>query len=39
MIELIKSWRCFDGEQRVYRHDSKATGTPMEFAVFLRVVP
>ncbi len=35
MIELIKSWRCFDGEQRVYRHDSKATGTPMEFAVFL----
>ncbi|GHB42491.1 S-formylglutathione hydrolase [Pseudovibrio japonicus] len=35
MIELIKSWRCFDGEQRVYRYDSKATGTPMEFAVFL----
>ncbi len=34
-LELVSSSRCFDGEQRVYRHQSKATGTPMEFAVFL----
>ena len=35
MIELISSWRCFDGEQRVYRHTSTVIGTPMEFAIFL----
>ncbi len=34
-LELVSSSRCFDGEQRVYRHQSAATGTPMEFAVFL----
>ncbi|MTI19179.1 S-formylglutathione hydrolase [Rhodobacteraceae bacterium RKSG542] len=35
MIDLVSKYRCFDGEQRVYRHQSTATGTPMEFAVYL----
>lgn len=34
-IELISRAKCFDGEQRVYRHSSNSTGTPMDFAVFM----
>ncbi|WP_350336191.1 S-formylglutathione hydrolase [Coralliovum pocilloporae] len=34
-MELVSSVKCFDGQQRVYRHTSEATGTEMEFAVFL----
>ena len=31
----IKRWKCFGGDQLVFAHDSKATGTRMEFAVYL----
>jgi S-formylglutathione hydrolase len=31
----LKQHRCFGGIQGVYRHDSSATGTPMEFSVYL----
>jgi len=34
-LELIEEHGCFGGRQAVYRHDSAATGTPMEFALFL----
>ena len=34
-MELVSSTKAFGGEQRVYRHKSRATGTDMEFAVFL----
>jgi len=34
-LELIEEHRCFGGLQAVYRHPSAATGTAMEFAVFL----
>ena len=34
-MKLISKAKAFDGEQRVYRHQSKATGTEMEFSVFL----
>jgi S-formylglutathione hydrolase len=34
-LELLRQHRCFGGTQAVYRHDSHATGTPMEFAIFL----
>lgn len=34
-LERIKSHRCFGGEQAVYRHASAATGTAMEFSIFL----
>lgn len=33
-LEVISEHRCFDGVQRVYRHDSESTSTPMQFAVF-----
>ncbi len=35
MADLIKSWKCFDGTQNVYRHVSASTGSDMEFAVFI----
>ena len=35
MVELIKSWKCFDGMQNVYRHSSISTSTDMEFSVFI----
>jgi len=35
LLELIRQNRCFDGIQAVYRHASTATGTEMEFAVFV----
>jgi S-formylglutathione hydrolase len=34
-LELVRRHRCFGGTQSVYRHESGATGTPMEFAIFL----
>ncbi|HRK95441.1 MAG TPA: S-formylglutathione hydrolase [Rhodospirillales bacterium] len=34
-LETIRSHRCFGGEQAVYRHASRATGTAMEFSLYL----
>jgi S-formylglutathione hydrolase len=34
-LELVSQARCFDGQQRVYRHPSQETGTPMRVAVYL----
>jgi S-formylglutathione hydrolase len=35
MLELVEEHRCFDGVQRIYRHESKTIGLPMRFSVFL----
>ena len=35
MLEMISSQRCFEGEQRFYRHDSVTIGLPMRFAAYL----
>ncbi len=32
---ILKSWACFGGMQYVYRHESAATGTDMDVAVFV----
>ena len=34
-LETVSETRCFGGTQGVYSHDSKATGTPMTFAVYV----
>ncbi|HET6620717.1 MAG TPA: S-formylglutathione hydrolase [Dongiaceae bacterium] len=34
-LEPIKRWKCFGGDQFVFTHQSSATGTRMEFAVYL----
>ncbi|AWI54831.1 S-formylglutathione hydrolase [Aquabacterium olei] len=34
-LELLSEHACFGGVQRFYRHASMATGTPMQFGVFL----
>lgn len=34
-FETVKEHRAFAGTQGFYRHDSKTTGTPMDFAVFV----
>jgi S-formylglutathione hydrolase len=34
-LELIRSHRAFGGTQAVYRHDASATGTPMEFSIYM----
>ncbi|MBW1883051.1 MAG: S-formylglutathione hydrolase [Deltaproteobacteria bacterium] len=34
-MELLSETRCFGGRQRVLRHLSEATGTPMQVSVFL----
>ncbi|MDB5680227.1 MAG: S-formylglutathione hydrolase [Sphingomonas bacterium] len=34
-IEALSEQRCFGGVQRIYRHQSTATGTPMRFAAFV----
>ena len=34
-MERLNRWRAHDGWQEVWRHDSRATGTAMEFSVFL----
>jgi len=36
---LKKRWRSFEGVQSVYVHESRETGTPMEFAVYEPSVP
>lgn len=33
-MDTISEQRCFGGTQGVYRHDSRETGTPMQFAVY-----
>ncbi|AOK30483.1 MULTISPECIES: S-formylglutathione hydrolase [Burkholderia] len=35
MLELVSSHACHGGEQRFYRHASKAIGLPMKFSVYL----
>ncbi|CAB3655812.1 S-formylglutathione hydrolase [Paraburkholderia rhynchosiae] len=35
MLELVEEHRCFDGVQKIYRHESNAIGLPMRFSVFL----
>ncbi len=34
-MQLLRSHRCFGGSQQVWRHQSAATGTELEFAIFL----
>ncbi|MBK8176479.1 MAG: S-formylglutathione hydrolase [Rhodospirillales bacterium] len=34
-LELVRRHRAFGGTQAVFRHASQATGTPMEFSIFL----
>ena len=34
-LEIVSRHRCFDGEQRFYRHDSREIGLPMRFSVYL----
>ena len=34
-LELLSEHGCFGGQQRFYKHDSKAIGLPMRFSVFL----
>ena len=33
-MEIVSEQKCFEGTQGIYRHDSEATGTPMQFAVY-----
>ncbi|MGF6728156.1 S-formylglutathione hydrolase [Paraburkholderia youngii] len=35
MLELLSSHACHGGEQRFYRHESRAIGLPMRFSVYL----
>ncbi|ANU07075.1 S-formylglutathione hydrolase [Paraurantiacibacter namhicola] len=34
-MEHVSTSRCYGGEQEVWKHDSKATGTPMTFAIYI----
>lgn len=34
-IERVDCWKAHGGTQRVYRHDSRSTGTPMTFSIFV----
>ena len=34
-LETLSEQRCFGGVQRIYRHQSTATRTPMRFAAFV----
>jgi S-formylglutathione hydrolase len=34
-LETLNQWKCVGGTQSVYVHDSAATGTRMEFSVFV----
>ncbi|MFC7514780.1 S-formylglutathione hydrolase [Herbaspirillum sp. GCM10030257] len=34
MLEILSEHPCFNGIQSFYRHDSEATGLPMQFSVF-----
>ena len=33
-LEVLAQHRCFDGWQRIYRHDSATIGLPMRFSVY-----
>jgi S-formylglutathione hydrolase len=33
-LETLAQQRCFGGQQGFYRHESRATGTPMRFALY-----
>ncbi len=35
MLELLSSYACHGGEQRIYQHDSQTIGLPMRFSVYL----
>jgi len=35
MLELVEEHACFDGVQRIYRHESKTIGLPMRFSAYL----
>ena len=35
MLILIEEHACYDGVQRIYKHDSEAIGLPMRFSVYL----
>ena len=35
MLEIVEEHACFDGVQRIYRHESKTIGLPMRFSVYL----
>ena len=39
MLELLSEHACFGGVQRFYRHDSRETGLPMRFSVFIPANP
>lgn len=34
-MKLLSSHRCFNGEQRIYQHDSSVIGLPMKFSIYL----
>ena len=34
-MKLLSSNRCFNGEQRIYQHDSSVIGLPMKFSIYL----
>lgn len=34
-LKELKNYKCFEGRQLVYRHESRATKTPMEFSVYI----
>lgn len=34
-MNLLSSNRCFNGEQRIYQHDSSVIGLPMKFSIYL----
>lgn len=34
-MKLLSSNRCFNGEQRIYQHDSSIIGLPMKFSIYL----
>jgi S-formylglutathione hydrolase len=34
-MEMVSQWTCHGGRQQVWKHASRATGTPMQFALFL----
>jgi S-formylglutathione hydrolase len=35
MLEIVEEHACFDGVQRIYRHESKTIGLPMRFSAYL----
>ncbi|HKK52690.1 MAG TPA: S-formylglutathione hydrolase, partial [Myxococcota bacterium] len=34
-MEILSETKCFGGRQRIVRHDSEATGTPMQVSIYL----